>query len=115
MSVGKLAITTKEMLSNEAIAHFKIKSNNRLTTEFIYCFLDYFKFNALGTTSSIVDSINTKMIKEINILVPDKEIVQLFQKVISDIFSLKKVKEKENQKLSEIKDLLLSKLATVEN
>lgn len=115
MSVGKLAITTKEMLSNEAIAHFKIKSNTRLTTEFIYCFLDYFKFNALGTTSSIVDSINTKMIKEIDILIPYNEIIELFQKAISNIFSHKKVKEKENQKLTELKDLLLSKLATVEN
>jgi type I restriction enzyme S subunit len=66
MSIGKLAITTKEMLSNEAISHFIVKIDSRLTTEYIYCFLDYFKFNALGTTSSIVDSINTKMIKEIS-------------------------------------------------
>jgi len=115
MSIGKLAITTKEMLSNEAIAHFIVKADSRLTTEFIYSFLDYFKFNALGTTSSIVDSINTKMIKEINILVPLKTIIESYQKVISNIFTLKKTKEKETQKLTELKDLLLSKLATIEN
>ena len=114
MSVGKLAITTKEMLSNEAIAHFIVKVDSILTTEFIYSFLDYFKFNALGTTSSIVDSINTKMIKEINILVPLKKNIGSYQKVISNIFSLKKTKEKENQKLTELKNLLLSKLATIE-
>lgn len=113
MSVGKLAITTKEMLSNEAIAHFKIKENSILTTEFIYCFLGDFKFNALGTTSSIVDSINTKMIKEIDILIPEKYNIEKFQKGVANIFSLKKVKEKENQKLTELKALLLSKLATV--
>jgi type I restriction enzyme S subunit len=115
MTVGKLAITTKEMLSNEAIAHFGIKSDSKLTTEFIYCFLDYFKFNALGTTSSIVDSINTKMIKEIKILVPQKGVIMSFDKVISNIFLIKKMKERENQKLTELKDLLLSKLATIEN
>lgn len=115
MSVGKLAITTKEMLSNEAIAHFKIKQNTRLKSEFVYCFLDYFKFNALGTTSSIVDSINTKMIKEIDILIPEKNIIEIFQSGVENIFSLKKVKEKENQKLTELKELLLSKLATIEN
>jgi type I restriction enzyme S subunit len=113
MSVGKLAITTKEMLSNEAIAHFIIKSDSRLTTEFIYCFLNFFKFNALGTTSSIVDSINTKMIKEISILVPPKKNIASFQNVLENIFALKKIKEKENQKLTKLKDLLLSKLATI--
>jgi type I restriction enzyme, S subunit len=113
MSVGKLAITTKEMLSNEAIAHFIIKTDSRLTTEYIYSFLDYFKFNALGTTSSIVDSINTKMIKVINILVPPKDNIDSFQKIISNIFSLKKTKEKETLKLKELKKLLLSRLATV--
>lgn len=115
MSIGKLAITTKEMLSNEAIAHFIVKADSILTTEFIYSFLNYFKFNALGTTSSIVDSINTKMIKEINILVPLKTIIESYQKVISNIFTLKKTIEKENQKLTELKELLLSKLATIED
>jgi len=114
MSVGKLAITTKEMLSNEAIAHFKIKQDTRLTSEYIYCFLDCFKFNALGTTSSIVDSINTKMIKEIDIIIPKKYIIELFQMIVSNIFSYKKAKEQENQKLMELKELLLSKLATIE-
>lgn len=115
MSIGKLAITTKEMLSNEAIAHFIVKADSILTTEYIYSFLDYFKFNALGTTSSIVDSINTKMIKEINIIVPKKDNIDSYQKMISTVFSLKKTKEKQNQKLTELKDLLLSKLATIEN
>lgn len=114
MSIGKLAITTKDMLSNEAIAHFVIKPNSRLTTEFIYCFLNYFKFNALGTTSSIVDSINSKMIKEIEIVVPTKEKIETFQNFISKIFSLKKIKEKENYKLAELKELLLSKLTKIE-
>lgn len=115
MSIGKLAITTKEMLSNEAIAHFIISSETTLSTEYVYCFFDYFKFNALGTTSSIVDSINTKIIKDIDILVPNKEILLPFNALIKKIFEHKKNKELETLKLKAIKDLLLSKLATIEN
>mgnify|MGYP001558775823 CR=1 FL=1 len=115
MSIGKLAITTKEMLSNEAIAHFIISEETRLSTEYVYCFFDYFKFNALGTTSSIVDSINTKIIKDIDIVIPDKEVLLSFNALIKKLFEHKKNKELETLKLEAIKDLLLSKLATIEN
>lgn len=47
MTVGKLTITTEEMLSNEAIAHLKIKNNSALSTEFIYCYLQKLDFNSL--------------------------------------------------------------------
>jgi len=47
MTVGKLAITTEDMLSNEAIAHFKLKSNSVLSSEFIYCYLSNLDFNSL--------------------------------------------------------------------
>ena len=115
MSIGKLAITTKEMLSNEAIAHFLITNNTKLSTEYIYCFFDYFKFNKLGTTSSIVDSINTKIIKDIDIVVPNKDVMGSFNSIVKKIFEHKKNKELENNKLSKIRKLLLSKLATIEN
>jgi type I restriction enzyme S subunit len=115
MSIGKLAITTKEMLSNEAIAHFVLLKNSYLTSEFIYCFFDYFKFNKLGTTSSIVDSINTKMIKDIDIVIANKEIIDSFNVFIFKIFKHKRNKELENNNLSNLKELLLSKLATIES
>ena len=92
MSIGKLAITTKEMLSNEAIAHFIISEETRLSTEYVYCFFDYFKFNALGTTSSIVDSINTKIIKDIDIVIPDKEVLLSFNALIKNYLSIRKTK-----------------------
>jgi type I restriction enzyme S subunit len=72
MTVGKLTITTEEMLSNEAIAHLKIKDNSNLTSEFIYCYLQALDFNSLGSTSSIVTAINSTMIKEIEVVVPDE-------------------------------------------
>jgi hypothetical protein len=35
MTVGKLTITTEDMLFNEAIAHLKLKQNTVLSSEFI--------------------------------------------------------------------------------
>jgi len=115
MSIGKIAITTKEMISNEAIAHFIVTKDTKLSSEYIYCFLDYFKFNKLGTTSSIVDSINTKIIKDIDIIIPDKQLLLLFNLLIEKIFKLKRNKELEMIKLNLLRDLLLSKLSTIEN
>lgn len=115
MTVGKLTITTKEMLSNEAIAHFKITDKTILTTEFIYCFFDVYGFNKLGTTSSIVNSINTKIIKEIKIIVPTLEVINNFNKLIKSIFQSKRNIEHQTLLLENLMSLLLSKMATIEN
>lgn len=110
MTVGKLAITTEEMLSNEAIAHLKIKENSNFSTEFIYSFLKGLDFNSLGSTSSIVTAINSTMIKEIEILIPQEQILQKFNKVIQPIFVKLKNNNFQIQTLSALRDTLLPKL-----
>ena len=42
MTVGRVAITTEDMLSNEAIAHFKFKEATPITVEILYLFLKQF-------------------------------------------------------------------------
>jgi hypothetical protein len=42
------------MLSNEAIAHLKLKQNTVLSSEFIYLYLQDLDFNALGSKLRIV-------------------------------------------------------------
>jgi type I restriction enzyme S subunit len=103
------------MLSNEAIAHFKITDKTILSTEFIYCFFDVYEFNKLGTTSSIVNSINTKIIKEIKIIVPTLEVINDFNKLIKNIFQSKRNTEHQTLLLEDLKSLLLSKMATIDN
>ena len=45
MTVGRVAITAEDMLSNEAIAHFKFNNKTPFTKEFLYLFLKpYFRF-----------------------------------------------------------------------
>jgi len=113
MTVWKLAITNEKMLSNEAIAHFNLKENSKFTSEYIYCFLKNYHFPSLGTTSSIVTSINSTMIKKFKIFLPDDSILEEFNKVVIPIFKTKKNYEKENINLNKINDLILSKMATI--
>ncbi|HPT29896.1 MAG TPA: restriction endonuclease subunit S [bacterium] len=110
MTVGKLAITTEEMLSNEAIAHLKIKKNSNFSTEFIYLFLKDLDFNSLGSTSSIVTAINSTMIKALDILVPEDEIIKKFNAVIQPTFKKLKNNNSQIQTISTLRSMLLPKL-----
>jgi len=100
MTVGKLTITTEEMLSNEAIAHLKLKQNSVLSSEFIYSYLQNLDFNALGSTSSIVTAINSTMIKNLEFLIPDQKTLTEFYRVIQPIFVKIKNNSKQIQSLS---------------
>jgi type I restriction enzyme S subunit len=110
MTVGKLAITTEEMLSNEAIAHLKIKENSNFSTEFVYLFLKDLDFNSLGSTSSIVTAINSTMIKVLEILIPEDQVMQKFNAIVKPIFAKLKNNNSQIQTLSTLRDTLLPKL-----
>ena len=110
MTVGKLAITTEDMLSNEAIAHFKLKSNSVLSSEFIYCYLSNLDFNSLWSTSSIVTAINSTIIKELSCIIPDQETLSKFDLVIKPLFNKIKQNSEQIQTLSATRDQLLPKL-----
>jgi type I restriction enzyme, S subunit len=65
-----------------------------------------------GTT---VFGIKLSELKELSILIPDNSIESIFTKETNAIAKLIEINNKENQKLPELKDLLLSKLAIIEN
>lgn len=110
MTVGKLTITTEAMLSNEAIAHLKLKYNSVLSSEFIYSCLQNLDFNALGSTSSIVTAINSTMIKNLEIIIPDHEILKQFDEAIYPIFTKIKDNSEEIQSLTRSRNELLPRL-----
>lgn len=110
MTVGKLAITTEDMLSNEAIAHLKLKEDTVLSTEFIYLYLQDLDFNALGSTSSIVTAINSTMIKNLEIFIPEAKLLSKFEEAILSFFRKIKLNTNEIQTLKQTRDTLLPKL-----
>ncbi|MEX5952933.1 restriction endonuclease subunit S [Providencia vermicola] len=112
MTVGRVGITYEDMVSNEAIAQFKIQKI--ITTEFLYCFLKQFNYDSLGTTSTIVTSINTSLINSIELSIPNEEKVINFSNITKPLFEKVKKNQEKIQTLEKLRDTLLPKLMSGE-
>lgn len=109
LTVGRVAITAEEMLSNEAIAHIKITDLN-ISPEYIYFILKRFDYSGLGTTSSIANAVNSKTIKDMDIPLADDQTIKKFTSLVAPIFDLILENTKKLESLTEIKELILPKL-----
>lgn len=90
-------------------------NNNQISNKQIYFrikgLLDEMRESSVGTTTKFL---TMQIFNVIPILVPVYEIAITFEKHIQKIFTVKDLYLNENQKLEELKELLLSKLVTVE-
>ena len=107
MTVGRVAIVTNEVTTNEAIAHFPCTKDNLF---FVYCYLKNFNYGYLGSTSSITTAINSKIIKEMPFLMPSKKELDLFNHKVSGLFEQLKYISKELDILEELSKMLLPQL-----
>lgn len=112
LTVGRVSITTENMCTNEAIAHFYMNSD--VIRPYAYCYLKNFKYDTLGNTSSISKAINSKIIKAMPFVMPSNKVVNAFYQKITPILESIFVKSKENIKLTEARDRLLPKLMSGE-
>jgi type I restriction enzyme S subunit len=110
LTVGSVAITNEEVVTNEAIAHFNLLEDSILTTEYTYQFLKNFHYPSLGSTSSIGISINSKIVKNMDIVIPTKKLIEDFTTGIKNIFTQTENLILQNQKLKEGRDILLPRL-----
>jgi len=114
MTVGRVAITSEEMLSNEAIAHFKFNKNTPFSKEYLYTFLKAYKYETLGSTSSIVAAINSAMIKEMEILIPDELTIKAFKDEIEPFFNKIRSNQTQIRTLTSLRDTMLPKMMSGE-
>ncbi|WP_334086907.1 restriction endonuclease subunit S [Helicobacter typhlonius] len=114
MTVGRVSITSEDMLSNEAIAHFKLYDKYKYFTEYLYLFLKSFEYETLGSTSSIVTAINTELIKNISIINPDETTMKNFQIQAKGFFDKIYNNSKQIQNLESLRDIMLPKLLSGE-
>ncbi len=114
MTVGRIGITSEAMLSNEAIAHFILDDNSPVSKEYLYIFLKLFKFETLGSTSSIVTSINSAMIKEMELIIPDKDTMMSFDKQVCPLFEKIKSNQQQILTLTAQRNTLLSRIMSGE-
>lgn len=104
LTIGRVKITEQDMFTNEAIAQFK---NAKLPFQFLYTYLKSFPYETLGSTSSIAKSINSKIVKNIPILHPEKYELDNYMSFAEPIFKEIELHQLENKKLLSIKDELL--------
>ncbi|RPB33404.1 restriction endonuclease subunit S [Vibrio parahaemolyticus] len=114
LTVGRVAITHGEMTTNEAIAHYKLSDNARVSTNYLYSYMKQFNFESLGSTSSIAKAVNSKIIKALPVIVPSKEILGSFDTLVKPLFDKIKSNQMENQNLEALRDTLLPKLLSGE-
>ena len=107
LTVGRVSITTANMCTNEAIAHFRVDDTQRSYT---YLFLKSFEYDKLGNTSAISKAVNSKIIKAMPFIMPDRETLTAFSQIVSPIINSIKTKQAQNQLLTEARDRLLPKL-----
>ena len=112
LTVGRVSIATTDMCTNEAIAHFYIE--NDLQQAYTFCYLNNFKYDSLGNTSSISKAVNSKIIKAMPFVMPDKATILAFSKLVVPILNEIKNKQATCIKLAEARDRLLPKLMSGE-
>lgn len=108
LTIGRIAITSQEMATNEAIAHFNLEDKDMLY--YLYSYLKNFDYEKLGSTSSIATAVNSKIIKAMPIVIPDKETLENYNEKVSSMFEKIRENEFENKKLEQLRDTLLPEL-----
>ncbi len=114
LTVGRVAITDGEMLSNEAIAHFVPRGMTFLSAAYLYYYLRQFDYKSLGSTSSIATAVNSDSVRAIPVLVPSAELHQAFLSTALPYFFRLRALQRESRTLAALRDALLPKLISGE-
>lgn len=111
LTVGRVAIATEDMYSNEAIAHIK---TDKLPVEYTYLYFKNFDYSRLGSTSSIATAVNSESIRGMEILVPNVEALNEFTKNVMPLFQKILLNTQNIRTLAVARDALLPKLVSGE-
>lgn len=107
LTVGRVSISASKMCTNEAIAHFMVSDLQRSYT---YLYLKSFEYDSLGNTSAISKAVNSKIIKAMPFVMPDRKTLTLFDNIATPLLQAIHAKQSQNRILVETRDRLLSKL-----
>jgi len=109
-TVGLVSITTEDSVTNQQIN--SVIPNRRTLTYFLYQFFKKNKrlLEAYGAGGSTTLIINKTEFENLNILTPEISILEKFHRIVKPMYEKTLAINKENQKLAEIRDLLLPKL-----
>lgn len=118
-TIGLVNIVDSTLLNANLTENCYRLTNYRVVhSDYLYYYL-ISPFGKKEIESRTVGGVQSKLpmynVQSLPIVLPRKELLQKFEKSLSPINDLQNILTRENYKLSDLKDLLLSKLATVEN
>lgn len=114
LTIGRVAITDGTMVTNEAIAHFKLPCDAAISSEYLYLYLKDFDYSKLGSTSSIADAVNSKTIREIPIIVANQDLIDRFTESVTPLFEEIRNRQNEIAALGATREAILPKLLSGE-
>lgn len=114
LTMGKLCISDADLVTNEAIAHFRISEDSPLNAFYTYLWLSNLDMGGLDSTSSIGTATNSGVIKQIKFLVPPRDLLGNFHEKVLPIFSQLKLLRKQTTNLVLLRDSLLQRLISGE-
>jgi type I restriction enzyme S subunit len=91
-----------------------LEGRDGYSTRLLYTMLKEVNVSDL-VTGAAQPKINQKNMNSISLIKPVIEVVSIFDQIIDPLFETIQLKTKENQKLAELKELLLSKLSKTED
>jgi type I restriction enzyme S subunit len=113
-TVGKLTINTKEACTNQGF--ITLIPNEKIS---VYLLFDWIKTQleeiSSRATGSTFPEISKSDFRNLKFIYPVEDVLLKYNNSISIIYKTIQFRNEENEKLIELKDLLLSKLATIEN
>jgi len=112
LTVGRVAIADNRLTTNEAIARFNLPAD--YYREFLYLYLKQYKYENLGSTSSIATAVNSKTIKGMKLLMPPTSVISDFSKITKPLFEEIRYTLQESRRLSSLRDILLPRLMSGE-
>lgn len=119
--IGYPAIVPKYYHGTGLFTHhiFRVRpsENSPLTNHFIYSLLmiPFVREQVIGCTNgTTVNMLYTDGLKTPQFLLPSKEIIQLFEKVVGPIYEIMENNEQQSRLLAQIRDALLPRLMTGE-
>lgn len=107
-TIGKIGIATRNMTCNQACCVFDISTFDN-GKEYLYCWLiNHRSFLISQGKGAAQSNLSQQMIKKINIVIPNGNLLKIFSEIMNPCFELKKKLQRQNMELSINRNCLLT-------
>lgn len=109
-TIGRIGILCDFMCGNRAVINIKPKENNNLPLIFFFLKSKYDELVEMAVGSAQMN-LYVPILSKMKIQIPENKYIKVFNNAANNILKEIKIKSKECQKLEELKELLLGKMA----